>query len=136
MKRKGTKGVPLRSGGAADASVGRLIRLRRIEMHMSQQELAERLGLSFQQVQKYEKGTNRVSAGRLQVIAKALDVGVGFFYGDGDKKNEEVNTLLFKDASFSLRMLRAYNAIANDTLRRKMVDLMETLAEGQTGAPA
>jgi len=65
-----------------DAAVGRRVRHRRIGMGISQQELAARLGLSFQQVQKYEKGLNRIGAGRLWQIAQALDVPVEWLFAD------------------------------------------------------
>jgi len=64
----------------ADIQIGERIRIRRRQLGMSQTDLAERLGVSFQQVQKYENGTNRVSAGRLPHLAGALDVQVGYFY--------------------------------------------------------
>ena len=69
-----------RSSGKSDVELGKRIRLRRVELHISQSELAEKLGVTFQQVQKYEKGVNRVGASRLQQIATALDVPVTFFY--------------------------------------------------------
>ena len=73
-----------RSAGKPDVELGKRIRLRRVEQHISQTELADKLGVSFQQVQKYEKGVNRVGAARLQQIATALDVPITFFYsGDG-----------------------------------------------------
>ncbi|WP_375657076.1 helix-turn-helix domain-containing protein [Bartonella sp. CM120XJJH] len=65
-----------------DISIGKKIRHRRISMGLSQKELGNHLGVSFQQIQKYEKGSNRVSAGCLLEIAKKLDVPVNFFYAD------------------------------------------------------
>src|SRR5665811_2010428 len=72
-----------RSSGKYDVELGKRIRLRRVELKISQSELADQLGVSFQQVQKYEKGVNRVGASRLQQVATALDVPVTFFF-DGD----------------------------------------------------
>ena len=72
------------------------------------------------QVQKYEKGVNRVGAARLQQIASALDVPVTFFY-DGDNKAREVESLLFLDSAFSLRLLRAYSKIKDQTVQRQLV---------------
>ncbi len=69
---------------ATDIQIGGLIRLRRVQLGMSQTALADKLGVAFQQVQKYEKGTNRVAAGRLPLIATALRVNVGYFYGLDD----------------------------------------------------
>lgn len=70
--------------GAVDVHVGNRIKLRRMLLGMSQERLGEALGLTFQQVQKYERGVNRVSASRLFDIARVLDVPVGFFYDDLD----------------------------------------------------
>src|SRR5437868_14333485 len=69
-----------RRAGAEDIEIGRKIRALRLQRGLSQSALAEGIGLTFQQVQKYEKGTNRVSAGRLQRIAELLQVPVTFFY--------------------------------------------------------
>ena len=73
--------------------------MRRVEQSISQSKLADKIGVSFQQVQKYEKGVNRVGAARLQQIATVLDVPVTVFY-DGDGKAWEVESLLFLDSSF------------------------------------
>jgi transcriptional regulator with XRE-family HTH domain len=95
--------------------------------------LAARSGVTFQQVQKYEKGVNRVGAARLQQIATALDVPVTFFFDDasagrwvtGDKR--EVESLLFLDSSFSLRLLRAYAAVKDQKVQRQFVSLIESI---------
>ncbi|ATP12742.1 helix-turn-helix domain-containing protein [Bartonella henselae] len=71
-----------------DISVGKKIRFRRSIMGLSQKQLGSHLGITFQQIQKYEKGINRVSAGRLQEIADRLDVPVSFFYADISKKED------------------------------------------------
>jgi transcriptional regulator with XRE-family HTH domain len=106
------------------------IRLRRLEQDISQAELGDKLGVSFQQVQKYEKGVNRVGAARLQQISTALDVPVTFFY-DGDGKSREVDSLLFLDSAFSLRLLRAYAKIKDQTVQRQLVSLMESIAANE-----
>src|SRR4051795_8296778 len=69
-----------RRGDPRDAEIGKRIRARRLERGLSQTELGQRLGVTFQQIQKYEKGANRVGAGRLQRIAEVLDVPITFFY--------------------------------------------------------
>jgi transcriptional regulator with XRE-family HTH domain len=107
--------------------MGHRIRLRRVEQSMSQQELGDKLGVSFQQVQKYEKGINRVGASRLEQIASALAVPVNFFFG-GNGKEREVESLLFLDSSFSLRLLRAYASIKDQKVQRQFVALMESVA--------
>jgi transcriptional regulator with XRE-family HTH domain len=117
-----------RSAGKPDIEMGKKIRLRRVEQRISQSDLGEKLGVSFQQVQKYEKGVNRVGAARLQQIATALDVPVTFFY-DSDNKSREVESLLFLDSAFSLRLLRAYSRIKSQTVQRQMVSLMEAIAD-------
>ncbi len=113
-----------------DKEIGKKIRLRRSEQGISQSELGDKLGVSFQQVQKYEKGVNRVSSGRLQQIATALDVDTAFFYA-GDGKTREVESLLFLDSNFSLRLLRAYNSVPNQTVQRNFVALMEAISASQ-----
>lgn len=119
-----------------DIDMGKKIRLRRVEIGMSQSDLAGKLGVTFQQVQKYEKGVNRVSANRLEQIADALGVPVTFFYrGPGTGKGQsEVESLLFLDSNFSLRLLRSYAAIKNLRIQRQIVSLMEELAAAPSNA--
>ena len=128
MKKSDAVKFKPRSSGRPDIEMGKKIRLRRVEQRLSQSDLGEKLGVSFQQVQKYEKGVNRVGATRLQQIATALDVSVTFFY-DGDGKTKEVESLLFLDSTFSLRLLRAYSKIQDQVIQRHMVSLMEAVAE-------
>jgi transcriptional regulator with XRE-family HTH domain len=119
-----------RSSGKPEIEMGKKIRLRRVEQRISQSDLGEKLGVSFQQVQKYEKGVNRVGATRLQQIATALDVSVTFFY-DSDGKTKEVESLLFLDSAFSLRLLRAYSKIKDQAVQRQMVSMMEAVADNE-----
>jgi transcriptional regulator with XRE-family HTH domain len=119
-----------RSAGKPDVELGKRIRLRRVEQHISQTELGNKLGVSFQQVQKYEKGVNRVGAARLQQIATALDVPITFFYS-GDGKAREVESLLFIDSSFSLRLLRAYSKMKDQAVQRQFVSLIESIAANE-----
>ena len=91
----------------ADVDIGKLIRLRRTELKISQEDLGGKLGITFQQIQKYEKGVNRVGAARLQAIAIALDVPITFFHEVATKEQSEMHTLMFRDAPFCLRLLRA-----------------------------
>lgn len=125
-----------RSAGKPDVELGKRIRLRRVEQHISQSELADNLGVSFQQVQKYEKGVNRVGASRLQQIATALDVPVTFFYDDdglGKRASDgkrEVESLLFIDSAFSLRLLRAYSKVPQP-VQRQFVSLIESIAANE-----
>jgi transcriptional regulator with XRE-family HTH domain len=129
-KRKSSGRQNQRSVGKADTELGRRIRLRRVEQHISQTELGDKLGVSFQQVQKYEKGVNRVGASRLQQIATALDVPLTFFYSS-DGKAREVESLMFIDSSFSLRLLRAYSKIKDQVVQRQFVSLIECIAANE-----
>ena len=119
-----------RSAGDADIEMGRRIRLRRLEAGISQEELGDKLGVTFQQVQKYERGRNRVSAARLQQIAETLGVEMPFFY-DGHGKEPEVDSLLVLNSVFSLRVLRAYTAIKDQAVQRQLVCLIEMIAASQ-----
>jgi transcriptional regulator with XRE-family HTH domain len=124
---KTAKKTKPRSASKHDIELGKRIRLRRVELRISQTQLGEQIGVSFQQLQKYEKGVNRVGAARLQQIATAVNVPVTFFY-DGDGKAREVESLLFIDSSFSLRLLRAYSKIKKQTVQRQLVSLIESIA--------
>src|SRR5450759_3848076 len=136
MNKSAAKKMKQRSAGKPDIELGKRIRLRRVEQHISQADLGDKLGGSFQQVQKYEKGVNRVGAARLQQIATALDVPVTFFYDDdglGKRASDgkrEVESLLFLDSSFSLRLLRAYSAVPQH-VQRQFVSLIESIAEAK-----
>lgn len=120
-----------RSAGKPDVEMGKRIRLRRVEQKISQADLGEKLGVSFQQVQKYEKGVNRVGAARLQQIASALSVPITFFYDGDNTKSREVESLLFLDSAFSLRLLRAYSKIKSQAVQRQLVTLMESIADDE-----
>ncbi len=117
-----------------DVRLGKLIRIRRVELKISQAELGEQLTppVSFQQVQKYEKGVNRVSWARVRQIADVLEVPVSFFSGDKSKADHEVESLLNDDSSFSIRLLRAYHSISDETVRRGFVSLMEKVGGAAT----
>jgi len=120
-----------------DVHVGGRIRLRRNMLAMSQEKLGESLGITFQQIQKYEKGTNRVGASRLQAIAAILEVPVAFFFEDapgstapGGLAEESQTTYVvdFLSSSEGLQLNRAFVKIADPAVRRKIVDLVRALA--------
>ena len=112
-----------------DQHVGSRVRLRRMLLGMSQERLGESMGLTFQQVQKYEKGVNRVGAGRLVRVGEALDVSVSFFFGGTDAGAEDTREILgFLDTSYSLRLLRAFSRIPHGEVQRAVVDLVESIA--------
>jgi transcriptional regulator with XRE-family HTH domain len=125
MSKRETKRKPV----PEDVDLGHKIKIRRIEQKLSQAELGAQLGgLSFQQIQKYERGVNRVGATRLSQIAKALDVPVTFFYDDDGKGSREVRSLLTETkGDLSVRLLRAYSQITQPGLRRQIVGLVESI---------
>ncbi len=121
-----------------DAHVGSRVRLRRMLVGMSQEKLGSELGLTFQQVQKYEKGTNRIGASRLYQIARILGVNVQFFYDDmaassasgpsgfGESDGAE-HVMEFVGSSEGLSLNRAYTRIKDPGLRRRILDLVRIL---------
>lgn len=123
-----------RSSSKIDEEVGRRIRIRRHERGLTQLALGEALDLTFQQIQKYENGKNRVGAGRLQQIAKILDVPVSFFFADDIKTDglSQVSNLL--DTAYALRLLQAFDRIKNNQLKKKFVELMEQAASELSGS--
>ncbi|HHZ10273.1 MAG TPA: helix-turn-helix transcriptional regulator [Rhizobiales bacterium] len=124
-----------------DVHVGSRIRLRRNMLGMSQEKLGESLGITFQQIQKYEKGTNRVGASRLQAISSILGVPVSFFFEDAPG-GEAVETRGFAEdgsATFvvdflnsaeGIQLNRAFVQISDPRVRRKILELVKTLAGG------
>ena len=123
-----------------DTHVGSRIRLRRNMIGMSQEKLGENLGITFQQIQKYEKGTNRVGASRLQAIASILGVPVAFFFEDapgmeggrGAGFSEDSSTSFaveFCSTTEGLQLNRAFVRIADQKVRRKIIDLVKSLSD-------
>jgi transcriptional regulator with XRE-family HTH domain len=126
---------PLRKPNAVDAHVGSRLRQIRTLRGTSQEQLAEMLGLTFQQVQKYEKGTNRIGASRLQQISIILQVPVAFFFegapgpdGLAEGASPEYVTD-FLSSSDGLNLVKAFTRIPNAALRRRVVDLVEEMAD-------
>jgi transcriptional regulator with XRE-family HTH domain len=119
---------------AWDVEVGRRIRARRLECWLSQQELAQGLGVSFQQIQKYEKGANRISAGRLLAICNLLQVPITFFYDSaapsrsGETRAKPSRLFDLLDNPDTLQMAIAFDRLSDRNVRRAMVQLMEKLA--------
>ena len=121
-----------------DRHVGSRVRMRRLMLDMTQTELADGLGLTFQQVQKYEKGANRIGASRLQHIAEILQVPISFFFegaGDvGEFKAIEPKSLFVSDflaSSEGVALVKAYMKIKDAKLRRCIVQLVEQIAPRQ-----
>jgi transcriptional regulator with XRE-family HTH domain len=120
-----------------DKHVGSRVRMRRMMLNMSQEKLGDALGLTFQQVQKYEKGTNRIGASRLQQISNILQVPVSFFFeggphgGKGEGSGDAPSPAYVSDflaTSDGLALTKAFMGIKNPKLRRRIVDLVEQIA--------
>ena len=111
---------------SVDAHVGKRIRHQRWMVGMTQQQLAEKVGIKFQQVQKYETGMNRVSASRLWDIAESLGVGITFFFdGIEGEKTPTVDLMADREAA---ELVRTYYAIP-EAQRRRLFDLAKVLSE-------
>jgi transcriptional regulator with XRE-family HTH domain len=121
-----------RNHSKVDQDVARRIKLRRLELRKSQQSLAQALGVTFQQLQKYERGANRVSAGRLAKLAEALGVPVAFFFGETavGKASGSILTGVLDNAD-ALRLLQAFDALEDRTLRRALLGLAEAMVAHQ-----
>lgn len=113
-----------------DIEVGRLIRLRRFSLKLSQTDLADRIGVTFQQVQKYEKGVNRIGASRLQQIATALEVPVSYFFGDASRRSGKPASEILElvQNPHSLRLLKAFTKIKSPSTQHSLLALAETIA--------
>jgi transcriptional regulator with XRE-family HTH domain len=141
--------VPKKQANPVDAHVGHRVRLRRMLVGMSQERLGELLGLTFQQVQKYEKGVNRIGAGRLFEMSEILGVPVSFFYEDidagtsqsgpgfaeGAKGESAPSVMEFISSGEGLQLSLAFMRIKDVKVRRKILDLVRSLAdEADTGS--
>ena len=134
-------GVP----NAVDVHVGQRLRLRRTLLGLSQEKLGEALGLTFQQVQKYERGTNRIGASRLYDLARVLDIDVGYFFNEMTEEvshrspgqirgmAEEGEELPFQKDPMArretLELVRAYYKIDDSTVRRRLLEMAKTLGK-------
>ena len=140
-----------------DIHVGQQMRLRRVLLGLSQQRLADCLGLSFQQVQKYEKGANRLSASRLHDLARLLDVPVSYFFDElspstADRRESKgvhapphgrsgaaggsARELAFNPKRETLELVRAYYRIKPQHVRNRLLELIRKLADAEAGSPA
>lgn len=128
-----------KSPNPIDVHVGARVRLRRMMVGMSQETLGAHLGITFQQIQKYEKGTNRIGASRVQAIARVLSVPVSFFFEDapgqtpelGDQKftGEEVSPLIaFLGTTEGITLNTAFVQIASRRQRTALVSMAQALA--------
>ena len=122
-----------------DIHVGSRVRLRRMMTNMSQEKLGEHLGITFQQIQKYEKGTNRIGASRLQSISSVLQVPVSFFFDgapgpsgasspSGLEENSSTYMVEFLSSPEGLQLNKAFSRIPDAKVRRRIVELVRALA--------
>ncbi|QRE74528.1 helix-turn-helix domain-containing protein [Methylobacterium aquaticum] len=128
-----------------DRHVGHRVRVRRLLVGVSQEKLGDALGVTFQQIQKYEKGANRISASRLRQIADMLGVPVSFFYEgaprqDGTRSDDAPENAVEAGphdvfwTSQDLQLVRAFQRIGDNQLRRRIISLVEAI--GTSSAPA
>lgn len=127
-----------KSPNPIDTHVGGRVRMRRMMLGMSQEKLGESLGITFQQIQKYEKGTNRIGASRLQHIATVLQVPVAYFFEDAPGTPQEAAGFAeagsisyvtdFLTSTEGLALTKAFVRIKDNKVRRRVIDLVESLA--------
>jgi transcriptional regulator with XRE-family HTH domain len=136
--------MPAKPPNPVDRHVGSRVRMRRIMLGMSQEKLGEGLGLTFQQIQKYEKGTNRIGASRIHQISEILQVPVSFLFegspgssaaakGFGDAPSPTY-VADFLATSEGLALIRAFTRIPDIKLRRAIVDMVELIGGGREEA--
>ena len=122
-----------------DKHVGSRVRMRRVLIGMSQEKLGDALGITFQQIQKYEKGTNRIGASRMQQIATVMNVPVSYFFDDApgtdpkpagfqEAKGSDY-VVDFLTTTEGLQLNKSFVRISDPKVRRKIVDLVSALAE-------
>ena len=117
-----------------DLHVGARIRTRRLLIGMNQETLAQKLGLTFQQVQKYEGGANRVSASRLAETAEILGMPISYFFTDLPSPDADPNAPKNRQRDLmhepeSLELIRLYYAISDQDVRRQFLDMVKTVAK-------
>jgi transcriptional regulator with XRE-family HTH domain len=127
--------VPKKQTNPIDIQVGNRVRIRRMLIGMSQERLGDLLGLTFQQVQKYEKGVNRIGAGRLFEVSRILNVPVDFFYEGvnampaGASEAESAPVMEFVSSGEGLQLSLAFMKIRDTKVRKRVLDLVKSLAE-------
>ena len=132
--------MPRTKHHSIDSYIGTRVRMRRLMLNMSQEQLSARLGVTFQQIQKYEKGTNRISAGRLLELAIALRVPVSFFYDgldnpdrgiglDGMYEETAVTPFLdFVSSGEGVKLNKAFLRIDDENMRKQLLDMVNGIA--------
>ena len=116
-----------------DGNIGRRLKLRRLQLGLSQESLGLALGVTFEEVEKYETGNVRIEVARLQQIAEILRVPILFFFGGslrgGAEREGACNVLDFLDTAYALRLARAFRRIKERHIRRSIVELVEQVAD-------
>ena len=129
--------MPMRKSGPLDAMLGARIQMLRLSRGISQAALAEKIGVSFQQVQKYERGTHRVGTNRLARIASVLDVSVTEFFESSRTKPPGLKSPIHLLAEpGALQVLKAYARTPSPRVRSCIVKLIESIADRSSGATA
>jgi transcriptional regulator with XRE-family HTH domain len=130
MQQLRMSGMPVKNAVPHDKVVGRRMRARRRQLGLSQQALGDALGLSYQQVQKYEQGVSRIGAGRLQQIAEILNVPVSVFF---DQKlggsQDGGGVFAFLDTPYSFRLVSAFAKMPDRGIQQCIVHLVEQIAD-------
>ena len=129
--------MPKKQANPIDVQVGNRVRIRRMLIGMSQERLGDLLGLTFQQVQKYEKGVNRIGAGRLFEVSRILNVPVDFFYEGLAPNPTAANepdasappVMEFVSSGEGLQLSLAFMKIKDAKVRKRVLDLVKSLAE-------
>lgn len=126
--------MPTKRLDPIDRLIGRNIHFHRVKKRMSQAELAHRLGITFQQIQKYENAANRVSASRLFHIARVLGIPISAFFdgaeASGETQVRDGSPPTLASERDTLRLTEAYSKISDAKRRRLLVDLLEAIAKG------
>lgn len=138
MSKAKKKGTP----NEMDVHVGQRLRVRRSLLGLSQEKLADAIGLTFQQIQKYERGTNRVSAGRLFELSKVLDVPVGYFFdqfgqinpksqthGMSDNQQEGFESEDVLERKETLDLIRVYYSVEDHEARKDIMKFIKSMAD-------
>ena len=137
--------MPKKQASPIDVQVGTRVRLRRMLIGMSQEKLGELLGLTFQQVQKYEKGVNRIGAGRLFQVAHILGVPIDYFYegvngtsegmpGFAEPGASSPPVMEFLSSGEGLQLSLAFMKIKDPKVRKRVLDLVKSLSDGEQTA--
>ena len=141
-----TKTITKKIPNPIDRHVGSRVRMRRVLVGMSQEKLGEALSLTFQQVQKYEKGTNRIGASRLQQISRVLGVPVEYFFEGAPQSPDRLTANGFQEAvdttyvadflatNEGVQLNKAFVRIKDPKLRRKVVELVSAMAGDELAA--